>query len=58
MLFRYVAELEKSIVSVERVKEYQLTPQEAPFYYPDVDPEPEWPYKGEIKFDDYATRYR
>ena len=38
---RYMAELEKSIVSVERVREYQATPQEAAFNLPDVDPEPE-----------------
>ena len=56
--FRYVAELEKSIVSVERVKEYQSTPQEAAFEIPDLDPPTEWPQFGEIIFEDYATRYR
>ena len=55
---RYMAELEKSIVSVERVREYQATPQEAAFNLPDVDPEPSWPHRGEIIFQDYATRYR
>ena len=55
---RYMAELEKSIVSVERVREYQATPQEAAFNLPDVDPEPNWPHRGEIIFQDYATRYR
>ena len=55
---RYMAELEKSIVSVERVREYQATPQEASFNLPDVDPEPSWPHRGEIIFQDYATRYR
>ena len=55
---RYMAELEKSIVSVERVREYQATPQEAAFNLPDVDPEPSWPHRGEIIFEDYATRYR
>ena len=53
-----MAELEKSIVSVERVREYQATPQEAAFNLPDVDPEPSWPHRGEIIFQDYATRYR
>ena len=53
-----MAELEKSIVSVERVKEYQSTPQEAAFEIPDLDPPTEWPQFGEIIFDDYATRYR
>ena len=53
-----MAELEKSIVSVERVREYQATPQEAAFNLPDIDPEPSWPQRGEIIFEDYATRYR
>ena len=51
---RYVAELEKSIVSVERIREYQSTPQEAPFNLPDIDPESSWPIRGEIIFQDYA----
>lgn len=55
-IFRFVAELEKSIVSVERVREYQSTPQEADFHL-ENDPE-NWPQKGQITFDDYATRYR
>ena len=46
------------MVSVERIREYQATPQEAAFYLPDVDPEPSWPHRGEIEFVDYATRYR
>ena len=53
-----MAELEKSIVSVERVKEYQSTPQEAAFEIPDLDPPTKWPQFGEIIFEDYATRYR
>ena len=55
---RYVAELEKSIVSVERIKEYQDTPQEAAFEIPEFDPPTGWPLQGEIIFHDYATRYR
>ena len=58
-LCRYVAELEKSIVSVERIREYQSTPQEASFHLPDIDPEDHsWPVQGAITFQDYATRYR
>ena len=45
-------------MSVERIKEYHSTPQEAAFYMPDLDPEVSWPHRGEIIFDDYATRYR
>ena len=33
-LHRFTADLEKSIVSVERIKEYQQTPAEAPFSIP------------------------
>ena len=39
---RYVAELEKSIVSVERIREYQHTPVEAPFHIPENDPPSNW----------------
>ena len=46
---RYVAELEKSIVSVERIREYQSTPQEAAFELPDIDPDPSWPLAGKMK---------
>lgn len=45
-------------MSVERVREYQETPQEAAFSVPQVDPLPSWPPEGEIIFQDYATRYR
>ncbi len=53
-----MAELEKSVVSVERIKEYQDTPQEAAFEVSGFDPPPGWPHRGEIVFQDYATRYR
>ncbi len=39
---RNVASLEKSIVSIERIKEYQNTPVEAPFDIPENDPPPTW----------------
>ncbi len=31
---RFIADLEKSIVSVERIREYQRTPLEAPYAIP------------------------
>lgn len=55
---RYFAELEKSIVSVERIREYQQTETEAAFEKPESDPPQEWPESGKIEFDNYQTRYR
>ena len=56
-LVRRAADLEKSLVSVERIKEYQETPQEAMRETPN-DPDQSWPEYGNIKFDHYSTRYR
>ena len=42
MFFRNLADLEKTIVSVERIKEYQNTLVEAPFEIPENDPPPTW----------------
>ena len=55
---RFTADMEKSIVSVERIKEYQETPQEAPSSLPDTDPPPTWPVYGNISFEEFSTRYR
>ena len=49
--------MEKSIVSVERIREYQNTPSEASAVTPN-DPDESWPNRGQIEFVDYATRYR
>lgn len=57
MLVRFCADLEKSVVSVERIKEYQETPQEAPAVTY-VDPDQVWPVHGNVSFDNYSTRYR
>ena len=58
LLTRFIADLEKAIVSVERIKEYQNTPLEAPAEIPGTDPGPEWPENGRIVLNDYSTRYR
>ncbi len=55
---RYFAELEKSVVSVERVKEYQQTEIEAPFEKPLAQLTGNWPEFGKIEFDNFKTRYR
>jgi ATP-binding cassette subfamily C (CFTR/MRP) protein 1 len=52
------SEIETNMVSVERISEYQNTPQEAPFSLPENDPPKEWPQYGVVKFENYQTRYR
>ncbi len=56
--FRCFASFEKSVVSVERIKEYQESETEADFEKPEIELPPEWPKNGKIEFDNYKTRYR
>lgn len=58
LLVRMTSEIETNMVSVERISEYQNTPQEAPFDIPHQDPPKEWPQYGVVKFENYQTRYR
>lgn len=51
-----MSDLEKSIVSVERIKEYQNTPKEA--FIEDNDVGKNWPENGIVEFKNYSTRYR
>ena len=56
---RNIANIEKSIVSVERIREYQNTPVEAPAQLPSDHQLPkDWPDQGSVEFCNYATRYR
>ncbi|KAK8386783.1 hypothetical protein O3P69_017907 [Scylla paramamosain] len=57
-LVRMTSDVETNIVSVERIKEYTETPQEAPWDIPNKKPSKDWPQEGIVKFNDYATRYR
>jgi len=57
-LVRMTTEVETNMVSVERIREYQQTPQEAPFDLPENDPPKEWPEHGVIEFEKYETRFR
>ncbi|XP_049760897.1 ATP-binding cassette sub-family C member 6 isoform X2 [Elephas maximus indicus] len=51
-------DLESSIVSVERMKDYARTPKEAPWRLPTCAAQPPWPHAGQIEFQDFGLRYR
>jgi ABC-type multidrug transport system fused ATPase/permease subunit len=57
-LVRQTAEVETNIVAVERIKEYSMVDQEAPWWFPEERPAEAWPEVGEVKFEDYGLRYR
>ncbi|ORX93279.1 P-loop containing nucleoside triphosphate hydrolase protein [Basidiobolus meristosporus CBS 931.73] len=50
--------LETSVVSVERIREYSELKPEARDVIPDSTTDPDWPQRGEISFNNYSTRYR
>nr|UOU03334.1 ATP-binding cassette subfamily C1-1 [Brachionus rubens] len=52
------AEFESNMTSVERIKEYSTTPQEADWENKSYKPCSDWPNNGEITFKDYSVRYR
>ncbi|XP_059752063.1 ATP-binding cassette sub-family C member 6 isoform X3 [Balaenoptera ricei] len=51
-------DLESSIVSVERLKDYAQTPKEAPWRPATCAAWPPWPRGGQIEFRDFGLRYR
>ncbi|XP_045849379.1 ATP-binding cassette sub-family C member 6 isoform X2 [Meles meles] len=51
------ADLESSIVSVERMKDYDRTPKEAPWRLPTCAARSPWPHGGEIEFRNFGLRY-
>ena len=57
-MVRQTAEVETNIVAVERLKEYSMIEQEAPWIWPDNRPEKAWPQAGMMEFEDYGLRYR
>ncbi|BFZ19578.1 hypothetical protein BsWGS_22617 [Bradybaena similaris] len=57
-LVNMMSEVEINIVSVERVKEYTETQQEAAWILPHHRPNKAWPEHGYVTFDAYQTRYR
>ncbi|OQV14982.1 Multidrug resistance-associated protein 1 [Hypsibius exemplaris] len=58
LLIWVTAELEGSIVSVERVQEYSEVPQEADWVDKENRPPSDWPTRGQVDFVGYHTRYR
>ncbi|XP_016012515.2 multidrug resistance-associated protein 6 isoform X2 [Rousettus aegyptiacus] len=51
-------DLESSIVSVERMKDYARTPKEAPWTLPACAARAPWPRGGQIEFRDFGLRHR
>ena len=56
-LTKVSADLEKAIVSVERVKEYSEVPGETDTLQQAAPRPATWPHSGEIVFSGYSTRY-
>ena len=57
-LVRLYAEVQQSMNSVERVKEYLDVEQEAQPVIANSRPPPGWPGEGAVEFENYTTRYR
>ncbi len=58
-LVRMLSDFESNITSVERIKEYLDTkPHEAPWTLDESVVDKSWPMDGEIKFSNYAVKYR
>lgn len=53
-----ISDVETTIVSVERIKEYGEKEREADWDIPDKKPALTWPEKGVVEFNDYSVRYR
>lgn len=55
---RVASNVETSIVAVERLKEYEEEPREAPWTVPNDKLIRNWPHNPEIIFHQYCVRYR
>ncbi|PFH45503.1 hypothetical protein AMATHDRAFT_82867 [Amanita thiersii Skay4041] len=55
---RSASEVEQNIVSVERILHQTEVKSEAPHEIPDGGLDEDWPFRGEIEFQEYSTRYR
>ncbi|XP_055982515.1 ATP-binding cassette sub-family C member 3 [Sorex fumeus] len=58
LMIRMMSDLDSNIVSVERVKEYSKTEEEAPWVVEGSRPPSGWPLRGEVEFRNYSVRYR
>ncbi|KAM3600087.1 uncharacterized protein V6R79_017187 [Siganus canaliculatus] len=57
-IVRSWTDVENNIVSVERVKEYESTPKEAPWTLHDSSLPTSWPSTGNIQLENYGLQYR
>mmetsp|Transcript_5884 Transcript_5884/g.7152 ORF Transcript_5884/g.7152 Transcript_5884/m.7152 type:complete len:1359 (-) Transcript_5884:1928-6004(-) len=58
-LMRSITRVENEMNSMERINDYAVNlVQEAPYQIIETTPEPEWPSKGEIRFENVSLRYR
>ncbi|KAJ6588712.1 multidrug resistance-associated ABC transporter [Mycena capillaripes] len=58
LLVRSASDVERNMVSVERILHQIEMPPEAPQYIPEAKPDDNWPSEGKIEFRNYSTRYR
>ena len=57
-LVRMTSEVETNIVAVERLKEYSESTTEAEWENKSTKPPETWPTRGNIRVQNYSTRYR
>ena len=57
-LVRMTSEVETNIVAVERLKEYSESTTEAAWENTNTKPPETWPTRGNIRVQNYSTRYR
>ncbi|KQK07121.1 hypothetical protein BRADI_2g33210v3 [Brachypodium distachyon] len=57
-LTRFYSNLENSIISVERIKQFMHLPSEPPAVISDKRPPPSWPSEGRIDLENLRVKYR
>ena len=57
-IIRMLTDIENNFVSVERINEYCNNEQEDDWVKEHNRPEPNWPFKGQVEFEKYSTKYR
>lgn len=56
LIFRSLVDFEKSVVSIERIRDYHQTEMETDLF--ESQPKAHWPQSGKIEFDCFKMRYR